>query len=114
MNPFSLAAQTWTKAHGLTSQAAINSQWMRILLIVVVIGCMTFIAITLGQTFILIKAGKVDAVVGALLGGIFTFFGGILAITIPAMITALRGNGVANGNPSIPPPTIISPPDGAA
>jgi len=113
MNPINLAVKTWAKAHESTSQAATNSKVMREVLRWVVVGSMMMIAITLWQTFELIYVDKVDSVVGTLLGGIFVFFGSILAVAIPALVTALRASDRGHvGAPQVPPPTIIKPADG--
>jgi hypothetical protein len=100
LNPVNLAVKAWSKAHESASQAAINSRVMREVMRWVIVGSMIMIAITLWQTFGFIKTGKVDIIVGGLLGGIFTFFGGILAVAIPALVTALRA---ANGGNPAPP-----------
>jgi hypothetical protein len=114
LNPVNLAVKAWAKAHDSASQAAINSRAKRIVLVCVNIGSMVMIAITLRQTFEFINAGKVDAVVGTLLGGIFVFFGGVLSVSIPALVTALNATDKNGGNsgPIVPPPTIVTPTNG--
>jgi hypothetical protein len=113
LNPVNLAVKAWSKAHDSTSQAASNSRVMREILRWVISLAMIMIGITLWQTFEFIKIGKVDVVVGTLLGGIFTFFGTILAVSIPAMVTALKVTEArAVTAPAMPPPTILPPANG--
>lgn len=114
INPINIAVKAWAKAHDSASQAAINSRVTREVLRWVIIGSMMMIAITLWQTFEFINSGKVDSVVGTLLGGIFVFFGTILGVAIPALVTALKAADKSNGNggPVVPPPTIVNPTNG--
>jgi len=75
---------------GWTQQAAINNKTARQIVLATILTVLILMSVTLWQTFVLIQLGKVDAVVGSLIGGIFTFFGGVLAVIIPAYMNALK------------------------
>jgi len=101
---------------GWTQQAAINSKLAREVVRMVIYGSMFMTALTLWKTFDLIQLGKVDATVGTLLGGIFAFFGGVLAVTIPAFMTALKTVGLnqpanTTNNGAITPPAAPNDPN---
>ena len=110
LNPVNLVVKAWGQAHDSASVAATNSRVMREVLRSVNIGCMAAIGFTLWQTFDLIGAGKVDLVAGTLIGGIFTFLGGVLSVSIPSLVTALKAS--EKTTPVVPPPTITTPPNG--
>jgi len=86
INPVSL----WTNAHVATSQAAINSRIVREVLRWVIMGSMIMACLTVFQIFSFVRAGQVTAVVGTLLGGVLSFFSGVLYLAIQSLITALR------------------------
>jgi hypothetical protein len=110
-NPIKLTTQTiglWSKTLNATSQAAISSKVTREILRFVIYVTMMMAVVTLWQTFMFIRAGKVDIVVGTLLGGIFTLFSGILSVAIPALITALKVTEQPSNPVQPPPPTPTS------
>ncbi len=98
LNPVNLLG----RAQRSTSQAAANSRLVREILRLVITGSMIMIAVTLWQTFDFIRESKVDTAVGILLGTIFTFFGGVIAVAIPALISAHKSKDNGQGTPSTP------------
>jgi len=93
----------WSRTVGATSQSAANSRAIRELLRMVVYVSLLAIAYTLYETISLIKLGKIDAITGTLLGGVFTLFGGVLSVAIPAFISALKAEDNTNKTVTIPP-----------
>lgn len=75
---------------GWTQQAITNNKMAREIVRLIIYSTVLMVALTLWKTFDLIMLNKVDKVIGALIGGIFTFYGGILAVTIPAFMNALK------------------------
>jgi hypothetical protein len=82
------------------SQRALNSKVVRQLLSVVIVTSMITIMITTLGALYLVYMGKIDAVAGVLLGGIFTFFGSLMAIAIPALTNATQ----TTAEPAVVPP----------
>jgi len=87
---------TWTK------QSATNSKVARELLRLVVYTCVGCMIFTVGMAFRIILEGKMDAASGTVIGGMFTLFGGVLVVTIPAFAASLNATDYP---PSTPPPT---------
>lgn len=94
--------------HRWTVDRATNSEVARKVLVRVIYFAMAMILLGVISTVGLIYVGKVTAVVGTLLGGIFTLFSGILAIALPAFVNALIASQAASdaaNTPTPPPPT---------
>ena len=87
----------WTQGQATTSETA------RQVLVGVMVCSLGVILWVLYQSFSIIKAGKLDMVTGTFLGGVFTFFGGVLAITIPAFVSALGASNQPHLPPDVPP-----------
>jgi hypothetical protein len=71
-----------------TQQAAVNSRAVRRTVILVVLATIAMIFLALWETFSLIQLGRVDVIVGPLIGGIFTFLGGVLAAALSALMNS--------------------------
>ena len=89
------------KIHAWTRDTASNSKSARELLRLVVYSNIICMVFTLGMAFRIIMAGKMDLASATVVGGAFTLFGGTLAVTIPAFVTAL--NASDPNNPPAPP-----------
>jgi len=92
-----------------TEERATNSKASREILRIVVYFCLGLMLYIIKRTFDLILAGKLDATAGTVIGGVFTLLGGILAVTIPAFVSALSASSAGTPpppvNPDNPPPT---------
>lgn len=78
------------RVHGWAAQGASTSKTARYILGSVIIISMLMILTTLGFTLYFLLNDKIDAISGALLGTVFTFLSGIMGITIPAYINAIK------------------------
>lgn len=89
----------WTE-----KKASINRHALWLLGGVISIAAFMMVYI-LRWVFKLILLGKLDAVAAGVIGGAFTLLGGVLAITIPAFISALNAlNETPGTHPPAPPP----------
>ena len=91
-----------------TQDTATNSKAAREPLRLVVYTCIACMIFTLGMAFKIILEGKMDAVAAGVVTGSFTLFGGILAVTIPAFVTALNATDVPMA--VTPVPTVVTAP----
>ena len=73
---------------GWTQETSRNSRTGREITRAIIIAVIFMMLVTLYKTFDLIMLDKVNAVVGTLIGGIFTFYGTVLAVTIPAFMNS--------------------------
>ena len=85
------------KSHGAirkfwhrTIEVAAESKRARLMLGAVICCSMLMVLATLIATFYFINTDKIDMATGILLGGIFTFFGGLMSISIPAYLSATK------------------------
>jgi uncharacterized membrane protein len=86
--------------HRWASGAASTSVSARRLLNIVVIFSLVMVTVAIIAGIVFILKGKLDNVAGTFLGGVIVFFGGVLAITLPAFAKQLDNtNGVTPGNP---------------
>lgn len=95
----------WSNTTTTLTQAATNTKVAREVLRLTIYFSLLAIGATLWQTFAIIRLGQFTAAIGTLLGGIFTFFGGILSVAIPAFVAALN----ASDKPVTPPPPAGNP-----
>jgi len=80
------ARKAW---HGAVDRAS-ASRVIRYILAGVVVVSMAMVMITLIATLVFIDRDKIDLATGTLLGGIFTFFGGLMGVGIRALLSALK------------------------
>ena len=92
------------KSYTWTRDSATNSKVAREILRMVVYTCVLSMVGTLMGIFVLIMVDKLDATAGTVMGGIFTLLGGILAVTLPAFVSALNANDPNINTPPTTPP----------
>lgn len=82
------AQKAW---HGTVGVAS-TSRAARLIIGGVIVVSMMMVAATLAATFVFIDRDKINLATGTLLGGIFTFFGGFMGVSIRALLSALKNS----------------------
>lgn len=84
------------RVHGWAAQGASTSKSARYVLGGVVVLSTLMVLTTLGFTLYFLLNDKIDAVGGTLLGIVFTVLSGIMGITVPAYINAIKISRASN------------------
>lgn len=89
------------RMHQWTVDRVSTSEIAKKILKRVIYFSLIMIALVVCTGLVFVYKGKLDLVAGTFLGGVLTMFSGILAIALPAFVSALS----ASQTPTPPPPT---------
>ena len=84
--------QTFGDAKKWTENKASTSKVAREILRSAVYFCFFMVTGVVIAGLVFIYLGKIDVATGSLLGGMLTFFGGLLAIILPAFVNSLSNS----------------------